>query len=127
MPKTNDQYTVSLKPSHLDWGRHRYTHTRNRIAGEGYVPIPKRCATGYGINIGTCYTATFADGFPSFTTGRMINGALGDRKIIVVTSQVGSSHLHRRGGMAAGGTAPAAPHNFRQGLCTAPDRRKAFS
>ena len=41
MPKSGDQYKVSIKMSHLDWGRHRYTHTRERIEGEGYIKIPK--------------------------------------------------------------------------------------
>lgn len=78
MPRAGDHYIIYLKQSHLDWGRHRYTHTRDRIAGEGYVPIPKRYATAYGINIGTCYMATFADGFPPFTARAAGNSARGE-------------------------------------------------
>lgn len=67
MPAYGDHYTVILKESHLDWGRHRYTYTRDRIAGEGYVKIPKQYAEMYGIHKGDCFTATFADDFPAFT------------------------------------------------------------
>lgn len=41
MPKTGDYYTVSLKEAHMDWGRHRYTHTRERIEGEAMYKSPK--------------------------------------------------------------------------------------
>ncbi|MGC6174027.1 hypothetical protein [Lacrimispora sp. 38-1] len=40
MPKAGDTYEVDLEPSHLGWGNHRYTETRDIIYGEGYVPIP---------------------------------------------------------------------------------------
>ena len=78
MPKSGDQYKVSIKMSHLDWGRHRYTHTRERIEGEGYVKIPKSAAIGYGIMLGNCYTATFSDGFPSFAIRAAGNSTAGD-------------------------------------------------
>lgn len=41
MPKQGDSYTIILKKSHLNWGTHRHTNTRNIIYGEGYIPIPK--------------------------------------------------------------------------------------
>lgn len=78
MPKTGDYYTVSLKEAHMDWGRHRYTHTRERIEGEGYVQIPKRYAEMYGIHKGDQFTATFADGFPSFAARTAGNSTAGD-------------------------------------------------
>ena len=78
MPKTGDYYTVSLKEAHMDWGRHRYTHTRERIEGEGYVQIPKRYAEMYGIHKGDQFTATFADGFPSFAARAAGNSTAGD-------------------------------------------------
>jgi len=78
MSKTGDYYSVSLKEAHIDWGRHRYTHTRERIAGEGYVPIPKRIAEMYDIQKGDCFTATFTDGFPSFTARAAGNSAAGE-------------------------------------------------
>lgn len=40
MAKAGDYYTITLKKSHLDWGTHRYTGTREEIPGEGYIPIP---------------------------------------------------------------------------------------
>jgi len=64
--------------AHLDWGRHRYTHTRERIEGEGYVPIPKPCAERYGIHKGDLFTAVFADGFPSFLARAAGNSTAGD-------------------------------------------------
>ena len=78
MPKSGDQYKVSIKMSHLDWGRHRYTHTRERIEGEGYIKIPKPAAVSYGIMLGSCYTATFSDGFPSFAIRAAGNSTAGD-------------------------------------------------
>ena len=78
MPKTGDYYTVSLKEAHMDWGGHRYTHTRERIEGEGYVQIPKRYAEMYGIHKGDQFTATFADGFPSFAARAAGNSTAGD-------------------------------------------------
>lgn len=49
MAKTGDSYVVTLKKAHLEWGTHRYTHTRGRIYGEGYLPIPARRARAYEI------------------------------------------------------------------------------
>lgn len=40
MASTGDSYTVELRETHLDWGNYRNTMTRNRIDGEGYIPIP---------------------------------------------------------------------------------------
>lgn len=44
MAERGDNYTVSLRPSHLDWGTYRYTDTRDTIPGEGYIPIPSSIA-----------------------------------------------------------------------------------
>lgn len=49
MPRQGDSYTIPLGPAHLGWGEHRYTDTRERVAGEGYIPIPKEHAQAYGI------------------------------------------------------------------------------
>lgn len=78
MPTSGDFYSISLKMAHLDWGRHRYTHTRERIEGEGYVPIPKKYAERYGIHMGDRFTAVFADGFPSFPARAAGNSTAGD-------------------------------------------------
>ena len=67
MPTTGNHYTVTLKEAHIDWGRHRYTNTRDRIPEEGYVKIPIEFARMYGIHNGDLYTATFTDDYPSFT------------------------------------------------------------
>lgn len=59
-------FTVTIKPSHMNWGEHRYTQSRAIRAEEGYVQIPKSEAVRYGIFQGNIYTAVFADGFPPF-------------------------------------------------------------
>ena len=78
MPANGDCYSVPLKMAHLDWGRHRYTHTRERIEGEGYVAIPKKYAERYGIHKGDLFTAVFTDGFPSFPARAAGNSTAGD-------------------------------------------------
>lgn len=78
MPATGDRYSVPLKKTHLDWGNHRYTYTRERIDGEGYVPIPKAYAERYGIHMGDRFTAVFANGFPSFRARAAGNSSAGD-------------------------------------------------
>ena len=54
MARKGDTYVVELKRTHLEWGIHRYTFTRDRIYGEGYLPIPARYARNYEI-----YNANF--------------------------------------------------------------------
>ncbi len=49
MPKAGDSFVVKLKKSHLGWGIHRYTDTRDPIYGEGYIKIPKKYAEKFGI------------------------------------------------------------------------------
>ncbi len=49
MANTGDSYNITLKEAHLDWGRHRNTSTRDYIAGEAYLPIPRRYAMQYNI------------------------------------------------------------------------------
>lgn len=72
MAIARNNYTKQLKPSHLGWGNHRYTNTRNIIYGEGYIPLPKPYAktfsifnsnnstTGLGYNL---FRASSVDGF----------------------------------------------------------------
>ena len=49
MPKAGDTFIVTIEPSHLGWGTHRYTDTREPIYGEGYIKIPRYYAKKYGI------------------------------------------------------------------------------
>lgn len=44
MAHAGDFYRVTLKRTHYDWGMYRTTETRDPIAGEGYIPIPKEYA-----------------------------------------------------------------------------------
>lgn len=78
MAQAGDSYVVELKPSHLDWGRYRHTQTRDAIAGEGYVKIPRAKAEEYGIYLGNTYIAVFSDGFPSFSIRAAGNSYAGD-------------------------------------------------
>lgn len=78
MPEAGNSYTVVLKAAHMDWGRHRHTNTRDQIPGEAYVQLPKLYARMYDIRLGDLFTATFADGFPSFTARAAGNSTAGD-------------------------------------------------
>lgn len=78
MPVAGNSFIVEVKQSHLDWGRYRYTHTRDRIAGEAYVKIPKAYAVAFGIHTGTTYNATFTDGHPGFRAKAAGNSQAGD-------------------------------------------------
>lgn len=49
MPNTGDYYEVTLKKTHINWGQHRYTYTRERIYGETFIPIPLKIARALGI------------------------------------------------------------------------------
>lgn len=49
MAECGNTYTVSLKPSHLDWGEYRHSTNRDFISGEGYIPIPRKFAVSFKI------------------------------------------------------------------------------
>ena len=49
MAKKGDSYTVKLSKSHLEWGTHRYTNSRGKIYGEGYIHIPAKCAREFNL------------------------------------------------------------------------------
>ena len=59
MARVGDSYDIELKEAHLSWGTHRYTYTRDRIYGEGYLPIPRRYAVAYEIFNGNNGIDTF--------------------------------------------------------------------
>lgn len=65
MPQAGDMYTVTIKPSHIDWGDYRQPTNRNFIEGESYVKIPSSKARQYGIVRGSIYTAYFTNGHAS--------------------------------------------------------------
>ncbi len=67
MPKTGDHFSVTVKMSHLDWGRYRRTQSREPREGEAYVKLSLKDARRIGIRRGNLFTATFSDGHPSFT------------------------------------------------------------
>ena len=49
MANTGDYYTITLKEAHLNWGGHRNTGSRDYIAGEAYLPIPRQYAENFDI------------------------------------------------------------------------------
>lgn len=49
MANAGDSYAVTLTRAPLEWGTHRYTGSRNRIYGEGYIPIPSDVAHKYDL------------------------------------------------------------------------------
>ena len=49
MAQKGNSYIVKLSKSHLEWGTHRYTNTRGKIYGEGYIPIPAQYAREYNL------------------------------------------------------------------------------
>lgn len=49
MPHAGDSFIVELSDTHLDWGNYRHTHSRNRIVGEAYIPIPSEYARMFKI------------------------------------------------------------------------------
>lgn len=38
------EYEITLKNAHINWGGYRHTDTRDKISGEGYIPIPLNIA-----------------------------------------------------------------------------------
>jgi hypothetical protein len=69
MPKKGDEFTVDLGKTHLGWGTHRYTDTREVIYEEGYLKVPKKIAKDLGMYMSNkkdaniIYTFSTDDGF----------------------------------------------------------------
>lgn len=49
MATAGDFYIIELKQAHLEWGEHRYTNSRGKVYGEGYIAIPADYAYDYNI------------------------------------------------------------------------------
>lgn len=49
MARAGDSFIVTLDNTHLGWGTHRYTGSRNIIYGEGYIKIPANEARRIGM------------------------------------------------------------------------------
>lgn len=49
MAVAGQSFVVEIKPSHIGWGTHRYTGTRDPIYGEGYIKIPLNYARAFNI------------------------------------------------------------------------------
>jgi hypothetical protein len=71
VPKQNDTFTITLGKTHLGWGTHRYTSSREIIYNEGYLPIPKDIAIKLNIYMSNkkdaniIYNFSTSDGFYS--------------------------------------------------------------
>ena len=74
MPDRENRYIVQIKPSHIKWGEYRNPTNRVVIQGESYVKIPAQAARDFGLVRGSCYTAHFTDGHPSFPIKAAGNG-----------------------------------------------------
>ncbi|EKN69290.1 hypothetical protein BABA_10521 [Neobacillus bataviensis LMG 21833] len=61
MPNAGDFFITTLQKSHLEWGTHRYTGTRDIIYGEGYLQIPRKDAKAIGI-----YNSNHSSGLNTF-------------------------------------------------------------
>lgn len=49
MPKKGDLYEVILSETHISWGEHRHTDSREAIRREHFIPIPRAEAKRIGI------------------------------------------------------------------------------
>lgn len=49
MPVKGNCFVVKLKKTHIEWGTHRYTDSREPIYGETYIPIPSDVAYKFSI------------------------------------------------------------------------------
>ncbi len=77
MPTAGDSYTVTIQPSHIDWGNEpRNPTNRPIIDGESYVAIPVRYARMFNIFRGSTYRASFTNGSPSINIKSAGNGTL---------------------------------------------------
>ncbi len=75
MPNAGNSYTVTIQPSHIDWGDEpRNPTNRPIIEGESYVAIPVRYARMYDILRGSTYNASFTNGSPSIRIKAAGNG-----------------------------------------------------
>lgn len=72
MAIAGNSYTITLKQTHLEWGSHRYTNSRQTIYGEGYIPIPAHVSRNFNIYNGNAptiglgfniFNCTSSDGF----------------------------------------------------------------
>lgn len=101
MADKGDSFTVKLQNTHLKWGEHRNTDSRDIIVGEGYIPIPASQArrfniynsnhtkTGLGYNE---FKATSIDGFFKGTLKSSGNSKAGD---------IYAKNLHGKGKLKA--------------------------
>lgn len=67
MPNIGDNFTITLGEAHLKWGTHRYTSSRTKRKGEGYLPIPREYAVAMNITMSNhpannTYSCSSADG-----------------------------------------------------------------
>ncbi len=49
MANAGNSFVITIKQTHISWGTFRYTHTREPIYGETYIPIPIYYAEEFNI------------------------------------------------------------------------------
>lgn len=80
-------FTVTLKQLHVGWGDHRYTNTREPVAGEGYIPIPRKYAQLFDI-----YNSNLQNAANNLYNVIAINGAISGRLLAQGCSQAGDAY-----------------------------------
>lgn len=69
MANIGDNFITTLKDAHLRWGTHRYTNSRTRIYGEGYLQVPRKEAkridlyNSNKVNANNIYKVSTSDGY----------------------------------------------------------------
>jgi len=97
MPKKNDEYIVSLGKTHLGWGTHRYTNTREVIYDEGYLKIPRAVAIDLEIymsnkkDANTIYNFATNDNF--FTNEKLLASGCSTKGDIYAKNLAGKGDL----------------------------------
>ena len=77
MAVAGNSYIVTLKRTHLDWGRHRYTNSRGSVYGEGYIPIPSHIARSFRLyNSNASYTGLGHNEFNCESSDGLFKGIL---------------------------------------------------
>ncbi|MBE6049165.1 MAG: hypothetical protein E7214_00495 [Clostridium sp.] len=103
MAQNGDSYTVRLKEPHLMWGTKRYTNSRKRIYGEGYLPIPAPYARKYNIfnsnhsKTGIGYNEFYTSSADNFFTGILKSSGCSEAGKIYAKNLHGSGDLKALG------------------------------
>lgn len=77
MAKAGDEFTITFRSAApLKWGTRRQHETRDKIAGERYIPIPRKLAKAYGVRNSNCGTGLGINIFKAHSTEGIFQGEL---------------------------------------------------